>query len=175
MSLTELQGYAAAFSDMSNAMTLGGKTSMLANAIDEAIEKMKDKEIQIRVTPIWQWGDTIPENLIPGQTATPSPEGISNSYAQNMSYNISFPDVMTVNVASESVNAITAPLVVTGNSIKGAVNNLNTTMSSIEVRLDTGVLVGKLAPRINKYLGRSYTPRTSIHVYSPSTVEAVPS
>ena len=171
MTLTDLNSYAVAFTDLLNAVTPGGQTASLANAIDEALDSLKDKEITITVHPVWDWPtDEVPTTLDSGAT-TAAAAGTANTYAQNMSMGIRFPDVQAVSIVPESLAPITRSITSEGLLTRNSIGTVRTALNSMDIRLDTGVLVGQLAPKINKYLGRNYVPPRYNPVYSPTPSE----
>ena len=167
MDLTELQAYASVFGDLSNAMTLGGKTAMLANAVNQVLEELKDQEIQIRVTPVWNWGDEVPEGL----AVNPAPAtgaSVNNNYAQNTVQNILFPEVQTVHITPDDMGTITRSISESNSATASAVKTAGNQLYGLRVQLDTGVLVGQLVDRINRELGRRNRPYSYIPVVDNS-------
>jgi hypothetical protein len=156
--LTELQAYAGAFKDLSSALTMSGQAATLAGAIDEAIKSLDGKEIKLVVTPVWNMGDDPSNPLgVPGFGWKPN---VTNEYSTNTIQNIQFPDVQTVRLVPEDLNAIRSTVSEAGTQVSGRVGALGTTISGLRVQLDTGVLVGHLVPEIDRQLGRYYnTPR----------------
>jgi len=156
--LTELQAYAGAFKDLSSALTMSGQAATLAGAIDEAIKSLDGKEIKLVVTPVWNMGDDPSNPLgVPGFGWKPN---VTNEYSTNTIQNIQFPDVQTVRLVPEDLNAIRSTVSEAGTQVSGRVGALGTTISGLRVQLDTGVLVGQLVPEIDRRLGRYYsTPR----------------
>lgn len=165
MPITELQSYAAAFSDLSNALAMNGQTATLVTAIDQAIEALKDKEIQITVTPVWKDGSLAGDLNAPSMTMTPN---VTNTYSAATIQNITFPDVQAVRLVPEDMSALTGATRDAATTVAGRVDIMSNTIGGLRVQLDTGVLVGYLVPTLNRRFGRDMSPRGPIIVRDTS-------
>ena len=167
MPITELQSYAAAFSDLSNALAMNGQTATLVTAIDQAIEALKDKEIQITVTPVWKDGSLAGDLNAPSMTMTPN---VTNTYSAATIQNITFPDVQAVRLMPEDMSALTNATRDAATTVAGRVDTMSNTIGGLRVQLDTGVLVGYLVPAINRRMGRDYSNPRYIPVFDYTSV-----
>lgn len=169
MPVSEIQAYASAFSDLSNAMTMNGQTATLAQAVDDALNALRDKEIEVRVTPVWNLPDNMPNGPIaPSWGFRPN---ITNDYSASTIQNIQFPAVQAVSLVPEDLSAITRSASDAGILVSDKVDDMNSALGGLRVQLDTGVLVGQLAPAINRYLGRNYQNPRYIIVTNPVAEE----